>query len=114
MRHSRDGARRAFMAEARWAIDIDRDAIASAALVEEGAAPLAPGEVEVRLDRFAMTANTVPYAALGKPVGLFGNGKGYWDFFSVEGGAGRLPVWGFATVTQSGAEGIEPGEVFYG
>ena len=103
------------MARARWAIDIDRDDIAQASLVEEVEAPLGDGEVEVRVDCFAMTANNVTYAALGKPIGLFDNGKGYWDFFSPGGeGPGRLPVWGFATVTRSVAESVSEGEEFYG
>ena len=103
------------MSSNRWAIDIDRDDIAQAALVQEAEAPLAPGEVEVRVDSFAMTANNVTYAALGKPIGLFPNGKGYWDFFSPGGsGPGRLPVWGFATVTRSAAEGVADGEQLYG
>ena len=60
----------------------------------------------MRVDCFAMTANNVTYAALGKPIGLFDNGAGYWDFFSPGGaGPGRLPVWGFATVTRSDVEG---------
>ena len=103
------------MTDARWAIDIDRDDIAEASLVEEAVATLASGEVEVRVDSFAMTANNVTYAALGKPIGLFPNGKGYWDFFSPGGeGPGRLPVWGFATVTRSAAEGVAEGETLYG
>ena len=103
------------MAGAHWAIDIDRDDIAQAALVEDAAGELAPGEVEVRIDSFAMTANNVTYAALGKPIGPFENGKGYWDFFSPGGaGLGRLPVWGFATVTRSAADGIAEGETLYG
>ena len=103
------------MTGARWAIDIDRDDIGQAVMVEEAASPLPAGSIDVRLDSFAMTANNVTYAALGKPVGLFDNGRGYWDFFSPGGeGPGRLPVWGFATVTQSAAEGIAEGEQFYG
>ena len=103
------------MSDAHWAIDIDRDDIAEARLVEETAADLAPGEIEVRIDSFAMTANNVTYAALGKPIGLFENGKGYWDFFSPGGeGPGRLPVWGFATVTRSAAEGVAEDEALYG
>ncbi|RJF85619.1 DUF2855 family protein [Sphingomonas cavernae] len=101
------------MSEARWAVDVDRDEIAKAGIVDEGARELGDGEIEVRLDEFAMTANNVTYAALGHPVGLFGNGKGYWDFFSGD-GAGRLPVWGFATVTRSRVEGLDPGELLYG
>jgi len=103
------------MSDQRWAIDIDRDDIAKAALVGEADAPLAPGEIEVRLDSFAMTANNVTYAAIGKPIGLFANAKGYWDFFSPGGeGPGRLPVWGFATVARSEAEGVAVGEELYG
>ena len=103
------------MAHPRWAIDIDRDDIAHARLVDEAEAPLTDGEVEVRVDSFAMTANNVTYAALGKPIGLFDNGKGYWDFFSPGGaGPGRVPVWGFATVTRSAAGGVAVGEQFYG
>ena len=103
------------MARPRWAIDIDRDDIARAALVEEAETPLAAGEVEVRVDSFALTANNVTYAALGKPIGLFDNGMGYWDFFSPGGeGAGRVPVWGFATVTRSATEGVVVGEELYG
>ena len=103
------------MTDPRWAIDIDRDNIATAAIVDDPMGALGPGEIEVRIDNFAITANNVTYAALGKPVGLFPNGKGYWDFFSPGGeGPGRLPVWGFATVTRSAAEGIAEGEAIYG
>ena len=103
------------MSATRWAIDIDRDDIAAATLVDQPGAALDAGAIEVRLDRFAMTANNVTYAALGKPVGLFPNGKGYWDFFSPGGeGPGRLPVWGFATVTASNVEGVAQGEALYG
>ena len=99
------------MSDPRWAIEIDREDIATAAIVDDPAGALAPGEIEVRIDRFAITANNVTYAALGKPVGLFPNGKGYWDFFSPGGeGPARLPVWGFATVTRSAAEGVAEGE----
>ena len=97
-----------------WAIDIDRDDIKKAVLVEEAAAPLAPGQVRVAIDLYAMTANNVTYAVFGKPSGLFGNDQGYWDFFSERGEPGRLPVWGFATVAESAAEGVEPGDRFYG
>jgi len=97
-----------------WAIDIDRDDIAKAALAADPAAPLAPGQIRVRLDSYAMTANNITYAVFGKPAGLFGNDQGYWDFFAEPGAPGRLPVWGFATVTESAADGIAIGDRFYG
>lgn len=98
----------------RWAIDIDRDDITQARLVEEAREPLAPGQVRVHLDSYAMTANNITYAVFGQPAGLFGNDQGYWDFFSEPGAPGRLPVWGFATVTESAVEGVAAGERFYG
>ncbi|MBD3731009.1 MAG: DUF2855 family protein [Sphingomonadales bacterium] len=102
------------MDKAGWAIDIDKRNIASAALVDE--TPLAPGEGQVlaRLDSFAMTANNVTYAAFGQPAGLFGNDKGYWDFFSPGVGPGRLPVWGFATITASRCADVPEGTEIYG
>lgn len=68
---------------------------------------LAPGEVLVKVDRFAFTANNITYA-------VFGDGMNYWDFFPAEDGWGRIPVWGFADVIRSEAEGIEVGERIYG
>ena len=97
-----------------WAIDIDRDDIAKAALAAAAVAPLSPGQIRVRLDSYAMTANNITYAVFGKPAGLFGNDQGYWDFFAERDAPARLPVWGFATVIESAAEGIAPGDRFYG
>jgi len=97
-----------------WAIDIDRDDVTAAELVDDASTPLEAGQVRVRLDSYAMTANNITYAVFGKPAGLFGNDQGYWDFFAERGDPGRLPVWGFATVTESAAEGIAPGDRFYG
>lgn len=97
-----------------WAIDIDRDDIAKATLVADPVVPLAPRQIRVTLDSYAMTANNITYAVFGKPAGLFGNDQGYWDFFAERGDPGRLPVWGFATATESNADGIAPGDRFYG
>ena len=62
----------------------------------------------MQVDRFAMTANNVTYAA-------FGDAMSYWDFFpSNEDGWGRVPVWGFGMVIASRCEGVAVGERFYG
>jgi hypothetical protein len=72
------------------------------------ARPLAPGEVRLRVDRFALTANNITYAA-------FGEAMKYWQFFpAAEAAWGCLPVWGFATVTESRAEGVAEGRRIYG
>ncbi len=66
------------------------------------------GEVVLALDRFSLTVNNVTYAA-------FGDELRYWEFFpsGVE-GYGLLPVWGYADVVDSRAEGVEAGQRFFG
>ncbi len=68
---------------------------------------LAPGQVLLTVDHFAFTSNNVTYAA-------FGSAMKYWNFFPTETGWGNIPVWGFADVSLSNVDGIEPGERFYG
>ena len=71
-------------------------------------APLADGQIALRIDRFALTANNITYAA-------FGDAMNYWAFYpTAEADWGTIPVWGFATVTASRADGIAVGEKFYG
>lgn len=68
----------------------------------------APGEVLLRLDRFALTTNNITYAA-------FGEAMQYWDFFPTgQPQWGQMPVWGFADVVDSSVDGIAAGERFYG
>jgi Protein of unknown function (DUF2855) len=43
-----------------------------------------------------------------------GEAMNYWDFFPAEEGWGRVPVWGFADVTASKAEGVPEGTRVYG
>lgn len=71
-------------------------------------APVGPGQARLKLDLFALTANNVTYAAMG--TGMLG----YWDFFPASDGFGKVPVWGFATVTESNAPGVEVGARYYG
>ena len=72
-----------------------------------GADSLQPGQVLMRIDSFAFTANNVTYAA-------FGEAMSYWNFFPAPEGWGRIPVWGFADVIASKHETVKPGERFYG
>ena len=66
-----------------------------------------PGQVLLRIDRFALTANNMTYAAHGVDLS-------YWNFFPAPEGFGIVPVWGFAEVIESRAEGIAAGSRFYG
>lgn len=68
---------------------------------------LQPGQVILRVDKFAFTSNNVTYAA-------FGDAMSYWNFFPAPDGWGRIPVWGFADVVRSEHESIKVGERFYG
>jgi hypothetical protein len=69
--------------------------------------PLEPGQVLVRIDRFALTANNVTYGAVGELIG-------YWRFFPAPDGWGRIPVWGFAHVARSRHEDVSAGERLFG
>ena len=71
--------------------------------------PLAEGEVLLKIDRFALTANNITYA-------VFGDAMAYWQFFPNASDAawGRIPVWGFSDVLESRHAGIAAGERLYG
>jgi Protein of unknown function (DUF2855) len=75
---------------------------------EQGEAPSpGPGQALLRVERFGLTSNNITYAA-------FGEAMSYWRFFPAPEGWGRMPVWGFATVTASRAEGLAEGTRLYG
>ena len=67
---------------------------------------LAPRQLRLRIDRFALTSNNITY-------GAFGDAMNYWSFFPTgDPTTGNIPVWGFATVVESAAEGISAGDRF--
>jgi hypothetical protein len=65
------------------------------------------GEALFRIDSFALTANNVTYAAHGVDMA-------YWGFFPGPHGKGIVPVWGFGTVVECRAPGVDAGQRFYG
>lgn len=65
------------------------------------------GQVLCRIDRFALTANNITYAAHGVDMR-------YWDFYPAPAPWGVIPVWGFASVVQSNVRGVAVGERLYG
>lgn len=88
-------------------IEVRRDRLRATRVVESVPAPDDGGAL-LRVDRFALTANNVTYAA-------FGAAMRYWDFFPAsEDGWGRVPVWGFADVEQSDVAGVAEGQRVYG
>ena len=86
---------------------VDRGDLSRTTVLSTPVAPPAPGEVVLRVDTFALTANNTTYADLGDQLG-------YWRFFPAEAPWGVIPVWGFADVIASACDGIAPGERLYG
>jgi Protein of unknown function (DUF2855) len=59
------------------------------------------------VDSFGLTTNNITYAVMGDELN-------YWDFFPAGDGWARMPVWGFADVTASKADGVPEGTRIFG
>ena len=66
------------------------------------------GDVLLKVEQFALTANNMTYALIGASTGW------YWDFFPAPRGWGRIPVWGFGKVVASEVDKVETGEDLFG
>lgn len=86
---------------------VKRDDLRECRIAESQAPELEPGQALLRVERFGLSANNVTYAVLGEIMS-------YWDFFPAQDGWGRVPMWGFAEVARSEAQGVEPGARVYG
>ena len=80
-------------------------------IVSTDAADINDGQVKVKVDRFAFTANNITYAVLGDRLK-------YWEFFQPHGDNpeswGIIPVWGFADVVDSKSDELPVGERLFG
>ena len=80
-------------------------------LVDTPAQTINEGEVLVKVDRFAFTANNITYAVMGDQLR-------YWQFFAPKGTQpeqwGIIPVWGFADVIESNSDELPIGERLFG
>ena len=86
---------------------VKRDDLRECRVAESAPPAIGPGEALLRVDAFGLTANNITYAVMGEAMS-------YWDFFPAEDGWGRVPMWGFAEVERSEAEGVETGTRLYG
>ena len=87
---------------------VKRDDLRECRIAESSVPELEQGQALLRVERFGLSANNITYAVLGQAMS-------YWDFFpAAQEGWGRVPMWGFAEVEQSEAEGIEQGVRVYG
>jgi uncharacterized protein DUF2855 len=95
---------------ARWELLFKRDDLTAKEVREVEAAELEAGEVELAVERLALTMNNVTYARWGAIPPL-----NFWDAFPAPDPVlGRLPVWGFASVSRSNHPGYAEGDRFFG
>lgn len=88
-------------------LQVNRSAIRSVEIAEAPEVALAPGQARLKIERLALTANTVTYAASGDAIG-------YWKFFPLDrDGWGLVPAWGYAEVTES-ESALSVGARYYG
>ena len=92
-------------------LQVDRADLRRVQVVRPEPVPLGAGEVRLSIDAFGLTSNNITYA-------VFGDAMRYWEFFPGpdEDGThwGRVPVWGFADVSESSVSGIEESCRLYG
>jgi len=75
--------------------------------------PLEDGHIRVQITDFALTANNITYMVTGEMMG-------YWKFFDPQAygieadNLGRMPVWGYAKITQSRHHVLPEGLQIYG
>jgi hypothetical protein len=86
---------------------IAKDDLHSCRFAESEARELEPGQARLTVSSFGLTSNNITYA-------VFGEAMSYWSFFPAEAGWGRMPVWGFADVSESRHDGLEAGGRLYG
>jgi len=86
---------------------VRRDDLRTCRIADSDPPSIESGQALLRVDTFGLTANNVTYA-------VFGDAMSYWDFFPAEDGWGRVPMWGFAEVERSEAEGLAAGARVYG
>jgi hypothetical protein len=90
-----------------WSLAVARDDLARTELLDVAVPDPAPGQAVLRVDRVGVTANNVTYAVLGESFR-------YWEFFPAPPGLGHVPLWGFAQVAASRADGVVEGSRVYG
>jgi hypothetical protein len=86
---------------------VKRDDLRQCRIAESGPPGLEPGQALLRVTDVGMTANNVTYAVMGEAMS-------YWNFFPAEDAWGRVPMWGFAEVERSEADGVEVGTRVFG
>jgi hypothetical protein len=93
----------------RWDLLFALDDLTRSEVRQAEAETLRPGEVRLAVERFALSMNNVTYARLGDCPDV-----PFWAAFPAPAGYGRVPTWGFATVTESRHPDIREGGRYHG
>ena len=89
-------------------LQVDRASHGRSRVITAEVPDLAQGQVRLRVEHLAVTANTVTYATVGDTLG-------YWDFFPTGDPAwGCVPAMGWAEVTESRHPDVSTGGRYYG
>ncbi len=87
---------------------VNKTELATAQWQQSETPSLREGQVLLKVENYALTANNITYAVIG-------DGFGYWNFFPTgEADWGIVPVWGFASVVASEHADLRVGERIYG
>ena len=86
---------------------VAKDDLHRCRFLDEPAPALEQGQARLEVASFGLTSNNITYATFGETMS-------YWDFFPAGDGWGRMPVWGFAEVSASRADGLEEGARVFG
>jgi hypothetical protein len=80
-------------------------------IINEDLPIIGDGEIILKIESFAFTANNVTYGVAGDTIG-------YWKFFPAaqnnENSWGCIPMWGFAEILESNNHNLDVGERLFG
>lgn len=93
-------------AERELRLEVRRDRLHTARVLERRLSRLARGEALFAVERFSLSANNITYALLGERLG-------YWNLFPAPDKWGQIPVWGYLRAVESRSEAV-PGQLAYG
>jgi hypothetical protein len=95
--------------ESNQVLEIRRSSIGESEVHTEPIGDVEDGQIRLRIDRFAVTANNVSYAGAGDLLG-------YWDFFPSSDPTtwGRVPAVGYAEIVESRNADLPVGGRYHG
>lgn len=96
--------------DTRWELLVKRDDLVVTDVREADAVALEAGEIELAVERLALTMNNVTYSRWGDIAPM-----NFWNAFPApDPTLGRLPVWGYARVARSNHPDFSAGDRFFG